>query len=195
MGERLSSWLHFWQVGSWRWDISPGGWIPESSVFITHILASFLSLRFSQQPNFESPFPLPLLFNYSSPMESNLALKSPSSPCWAHPSFQQISCMAAIASCLSVPWLEFILCMGTKQGCSQPRFHLTKAEMWRVTPRWRQNQVSDPEDALQSCVFRFQPTFPVGFSTTSPASLRSSDPKLPIITQMGQGLPWLRAFA
>lgn len=195
MGERLSSWLHFWQVGSWRWDTGPGGWIPESSVFITHTLANFLSLRFSHQPSFESPFPPSPLLNYSRPMESNLALKSPSSPCWTHPSSQQISCTAATASCLSVPWLELILCMGTKQGRRQPRFRLTKAEMWRVTPHWRQNQVSDPEDALWSCVFRFQPTFPVGFSATPPASLRSSDPKLPIITQTGQGLPWLRAFA
>ena len=83
--------------------------------------------------------------------------------------------------------------MGTKQGRSQPRFRLTRAEMWRVTPCWWQNQVSDPEDALRSCVFRFQPTFPVGFSTTPPANLRSSDPKLPIITQTGRGLPWLCA--
>ena len=104
MGERLSSWLHFWQVGSWRWDTGPRGWIPESSVY--HTCTGQLSVL-EVQPAAKLWISLssaPLL-NYSRPMEPNLALKSPSSPCWTHPSSQQISCTAATASCLSVPWL------------------------------------------------------------------------------------------
>ena len=127
---RLSSRLYFSQVGSWSWGMSPTGWIPEPSIFITHILSCFLSLRFSQEPIFESPFPPHPLFNYSGPMESNLALKSPSSP-WlgSHQLLTDLPSMTATASRLTVPRLQSILCAGTKREPNQPRFHLTKAEI------------------------------------------------------------------
>lgn len=128
---RLSSRLYFPQVGSCSWGMSPTGWIPEPLIFITHILSCFLSLRFSQEPIFESLFPPHPLFNHSGPMESNLAFTSLSSP-WlrSHQLLTNLPSMTATASCLTVPWLQSILCTGTKRESNQPRFHLTKAEMW-----------------------------------------------------------------
>lgn len=136
---RLSSLQDFSEVGTGSWGINPGGWIPEPSIFISHILSCFPSSRFNQEPIFESPFPPSPLFNYSSPIDSNLALKTAHSwlsnlhspYCWACTSFHQTSPpWLQLPPGLSLPLLKSILCTGTKQEPNQSRFHLTRAEMW-----------------------------------------------------------------
>lgn len=101
----------------WKWELEYQlRLISEPSIFIIHRLSCFLSPRFRQELISESPFYLPPLFSYQSPMDFNLVLKTahpwlsnPHSPHgWACTSFHHLSppwqnCPTASVSSLTLP--------------------------------------------------------------------------------------------